>query len=210
MAELQHRVKNILAVVRSITGRTLESSRDLNDFAAHFDGRLGALARTQAELARQVGETVDLEQMVREELLSNVASEKAVQVSGPPVQLRQKAAETFGLALHELATNALKYGALAAATGKVSVDWDMAGENGQTLRIRWTESGVEGVDPNPKRRGFGRDLIERGLPYDLPGARTSLSFGKGGVQCTIELPVNQYATAALTNGGAHEGGAPEG
>ena len=202
MGELQHRVKNILAVVRSITSRTVESSRDLSDFSAHFDGRIGALARTQAVLARHAGQEVDLEQMVREELLSHAAGEQGVEVSGPVVQLRQKAAETFGLVLHELATNAVKYGALSSPAGKVSVSWQASDRpGGSTLSFRWVESGVAGMDTNPKRRGFGRDLIERGLPYDLPGAETSLSFAADGARCTIELPLNQYVGSALGGDG---------
>ena len=205
MAELQHRVKNILAVVRSITARTIESSRDLEDFSTHFDGRLGALARTQAVLARRTGEDVELEQMVREELLSHAVRENALELEGPPVLLHHKAAETFALALHELGTNALKYGALSTPAGKISITWQVAGaDGGQMLSLHWRESGVPLVDPNPSRRGFGRDLIEHGLPYDLPGAETSLKFKAGGMQCTIELPMNPYARAALAEDGSAE------
>ena len=210
MAELQHRVKNILAVVRSITSRTVDSSRDLDDFSAHFDGRLGALARTQTVLARRAGEDLDLENMVREELLSHAVRDQAIEVGGPPVLLHHKAAETFGLVLHELATNAVKYGALVAPSGKVAVNWRVLdGEDGGTLSFDWRETGVALIDPNPSRRGFGRELIEHGLPYDLPGAESSLSFAAGGLQCAIELPMNQYARAALTDE-ASQGDASEG
>jgi two-component system CheB/CheR fusion protein len=195
MAELQHRVKNILAVVRSITTRTLEASNGLEDFAAHFDGRLGALARTQSVLARQAGEEIDLDEIVREELLSHAAREnEQIVVGGPQVLLQQKAAETFSLAVHELATNAVKYGALSMPSGRVSVTWRVMNTSaGPKLLFEWRESGVPVVDPQPGRTGFGRDLIERGLPYDLPGAATALSFAPGGLQCVIELPLNQYA-----------------
>jgi two-component system CheB/CheR fusion protein len=199
IAELQHRVKNILSVVRSISSRTLESSDGLEDFAAHFDGRIRALARTQAVLARQVEASVELDEMVREEMVSHAAHDgQQVEIHGPPVRLRQKAAETFSLALHELATNAVKYGALSSPAGRVSVGWRVLNSSaGPKLTFEWRETGVSVVDPAPSRTGFGRDLIERGLPYDLPGAATAISFAPGGLQCVIELPLNQYAAEPL-------------
>ncbi len=211
MAELQHRVKNILSVVRSITVRTVESSSDLADFSAHFDGRLGALARAQAVLARRAGEDADLEQMVREELLSHAVEEQSLVVAGAPVNLRHKAAETLALTVHELATNAVKYGALSSVSGKVTVSWHIKETAaGEVLCFRWIETGVPVIDPRPARRGFGRDLIEHGLPYDLPDAKTTLTFAAGGAQCTIELPLNPYASAALTDDDATGEAASEG
>jgi two-component system CheB/CheR fusion protein len=199
MAELQHRVKNILAVVRSITARTLEASDGLDDFAAHFDGRLSALARAQGALARQAGAELDLEEIVREELLSHAAQEgEQVTIDGPPITLNQAAAESIALVVHELATNAVKYGALAAPAGRISVSWRVGGEGPDArLFFVWRESGVAVMNTRPSRTGFGRDLIERGLPYDLPGAATALTFAPGGLQCVIELPMNKYAAQRL-------------
>jgi two-component system CheB/CheR fusion protein len=199
MAELQHRVRNILAVVRSITTRTLESSEDLDDFSAHFDGRLHALARAQGVFARSADGEADVDEIVREELLSHAARDgEQVEISGEPIRLGQKAAETFSLAVHELATNAVKYGALSRPSGHVAVNWRvMNTSGGPTLVFDWRERGVAVVDPSPARTGFGRDLIERGMPYDLPGAATSLQFAPGGVQCRIEIPLNDYAAQPL-------------
>jgi two-component system CheB/CheR fusion protein len=194
MGELQHRAKNILAVIRSMANRTLETSANLEDFGAHFEGRLSALARTQAVLTRRVGGQIDLEEIVREELLSHAArDDEQVEIDGPPIQLRESAAEILTLALHELATNAVKYGALAVRTGRLSVKWRvMNTSDGRRLSLFWRESGVALVDPSPSRTGFGRDLIERGLPYDL-GATTSLEFAPGGVICVIETPLEDPA-----------------
>jgi two-component system CheB/CheR fusion protein len=199
MAELQHRVKNILAVVRSITARTLEASEGLDDFAAHFDGRLSALARAQGALARQAGAALELDEIVREELLTHAAREgERITIEGPQVRLNQIAAETFALVVHELATNAVKYGALASPSGRISVSWRVEGATpNATLRFEWREYGVAVMNTRPVRVGFGRDLIERGLPYDLPGAATSLTFAPGGLQCVIELPMNKYAARRL-------------
>jgi PAS domain S-box-containing protein len=192
LAELQHRVRNILAVVRSLSARSVETSGSLEDFASHFDGRLGALARTQSIFARTGEVAVDLDELVRDELVSiGAGSSKQVKVSGPPVQLGQHAGETLALALHELATNAVKYGALARPAGKISVSWRaFTTSAGPRLSLEWRESGVPAIEAEPERMGFGRELIERGLPYEL-GAATSLAFEPGGVRAVIELPLNE-------------------
>jgi two-component system CheB/CheR fusion protein len=196
MAELQHRVKNILAVVRSIASRTLETTEDLEDFSAHFDGRLRALARTQNVLTRNATARIDLDELVREELLTHAPHEpEQVEIAGPEIALRNRAAEIFALALHELATNAVKYGALAQPKGHISVTWRvLQAATGSRLSLEWRERGVPALDPNPARHGFGRDLIERGLPYEL-GAATSLEFLPGGVRCTVELPLDTESAA---------------
>src|SRR3712207_9087536 len=110
LAELQHRVRNTLAVVRSIARRTGETSDTVEDYAMHLDGRLNAFARTQAMVTRNPSAGVDLETLVAEELNSYHAREGGqLRISGPPLRLCTKAAETFSLAVHELATNAVKY-----------------------------------------------------------------------------------------------------
>jgi two-component system, chemotaxis family, CheB/CheR fusion protein len=196
MAELQHRVKNILAVVRSIASRTLENTDDLDDFSAHFDGRLQALARTQNVLTRTGSGRIDLEELVSEELLTHAPHEEGqVAIEGPQIDLKDRAAEIFALALHELATNAVKYGALAHPRGHIAVSWRvLRTAGGSRLSLEWRETGVPALNPSPARLGFGRDLIERGLPYEL-GAATSLEFLPGGVRCTIELPVDADGSA---------------
>lgn len=195
-AELQHRVKNILAVVRSIASRTLENTDDLEDFSAHFDGRLRALARTQNVLTRTVTGRIDLGELVSEELLSHGAQEESqIEIDGPEIGLRDRAAEIFALALHELATNAVKYGALAQPRGHIAVTWRVTHAAGRgRLSLEWRETGVPAIDPAPARRGFGRDLIERGLPYEL-GAATAMEFLPGGVRCTIDLPLDAQGPA---------------
>jgi two-component system CheB/CheR fusion protein len=196
MAELQHRVKNILAVVRSIASRTLENTDDLEDFSAHFDGRLQALARTQNVLTRTGSGKIDLEELVSEELLTHEPhNDGQVTIEGPQIDLKDRAAEIFALALHELATNAVKYGALAHPRGHITVSWRvLRTAAGGRLSLEWRESGVPALNPSPTRHGFGRDLIERGLPYEL-GAATSLEFLPGGVRCTIELPIDPQGSA---------------
>ena len=146
-------------------------------------------------LTRTTNGRIDLDELVREELLTHHAPQEPgqVDIAGPDITLRDRAAEIFALALHELATNAVKYGALSQPRGHISVTWRVlkAGA-GDRLSLEWRESGVPALDPAPARHGFGRDLIERGLPYEL-GAATSLEFLPGGVRCTIELPLDAEA-----------------
>ncbi|AWN41188.1 methyltransferase [Methylobacterium durans] len=204
LAELQHRVKNILAVVRSLAKRTAESTATLDGFLAHFDGRIGALARTQNILTRTADSSIDLAELIGDEVIHHAARDGAqVSLSGPGVRLRQKAAETLGLALHELVTNAIKYGALTGPDGHVTISWRAFGQDGdRRLLLEWRESGVRMLDTGPARRGFGRELIEDGLTYEL-GATTALEFSPGGVRCVIEMPLSDSAEAVLIEVEAH-------
>ena len=200
LAELQHRIKNILAVVRSVLTRTLESSSDIDHFATHLAGRIGALARTQSVAACTPEGGVMLEDLVYQELASHGGQdERQVQVEGPLVKLPAKIADTLGLTIHELATNSIKYGALAVPTGRVEVRWEVglgATDADRCLSLEWRETGVPLTDLNPKRRGFGRELIEQGLPYEL-GAVTELQFRPGGLHCSITLNLPDPAASRL-------------
>jgi PAS domain S-box-containing protein len=193
VAELQHRVRNILTVVRSVFGRTIEAGGELEDIANHFRGRLDALARTQVVVTQTAAGDVDLEDLIREELLSvGVSDGEEVTISGPEVRLPPRIAETIGLAIHELTTNAIKYGALQEKRGELRIEWSANLVEGGTrhLRIRWTEQGVPAIPLKPSRYGFGMELIEEALPYRL-GAETKLEFRGGGVRCTLSLPLPQ-------------------
>jgi PAS domain S-box-containing protein len=189
MHELQHRVRNTLAVVRSIASSTGESSDTVQDFAAHLEGRLSALARTQMVLTRAPGAGVDLEEMVRQELLAQAAADVRIDVSGSDVRLSPKAAEVLTLAIHELATNAVKYGALGGSQGRVKVHWSTSSQGEETwLALVWRESGVQMAATAPRREGFGTELIEVRVPYELDG-RGELQFLPGGVRCEINFPL---------------------
>ncbi len=200
--ELQHRVRNILGVVRSIIGRTVRTSHSVDELASHLDGRLATLARTQS-LFTVFGETtVELEQIIRDEMLAAAASEEQVTIDGPSVVFRREAAETLALALHELCTNALKYGALSRPDGRITIRWRIVGDGaGPRLSLAWQESGMPVVDTAPSRAGFGRDLIERGLPYEL-GATAKLEFGQGGVRALIDLPLTDKLAVLEPHQGA--------
>ncbi len=191
LAELQHRVRNTLGVVRSIARRSAETSTSVEEYASHLDGRLNALARIQAMVNRGPEGGFDLEYLIVEELLGYNAREgDQLRVSGPPVRFQPKAAETLALALHELATNAIKYGALSQPAGRVDVSWRLDDADGTTrLIFDWRERGGPPVTP-PKRKGFGSELLERTLAFELKG-KTTLTFNPSGLHCTILIPLNR-------------------
>ncbi|MFH5923877.1 CheR family methyltransferase [Roseomonas xinghualingensis] len=196
LAELQHRVKNILAVVRNIAARSLNNSQTLEEFSDSFSGRLDALARTQGLLANRGAVGLRLDELLRNELAVSTSQdgEQAV-IAGPPILLKDKAAEALSLAIHELRTNAVKYGAFSQPGGRLSVRWRiMNTSSGGRLTFVWRERGVALPEGEPPRTGFGRRLIESGLPYDL-GASTALEFTQDGVICTVELPLGRHVIA---------------
>ncbi|MBV8925641.1 MAG: PAS domain-containing protein [Bradyrhizobium sp.] len=191
LAELQHRVRNTLGVVRSIARRSSETAGSVEEYAFHLDGRLNAFARTQAMVTRDPEGGVDLEYLVVEEMLGcNAREGEQLRVSGPAVRLQPKAAETFALAIHELATNAIKYGALSQPAGRVEVSWRLNDAADPTdLIFDWRERGGPGVEP-PQRKGFGSELLERTLAFELKG-KTVLAYNGSGLHCTITIPLSR-------------------
>jgi two-component system, chemotaxis family, CheB/CheR fusion protein len=199
IAELQHRTRNLLSVVQSLAQQTLGKGGSLQAFST----RLAALGRVQSLVSGAMDDHVDLGDIVRLELQAVGAADEKVSISGPPVALGFELVQTFALALHELATNAVKYGALKESQGKLDVSWGVQtnGQNTPTLLLNWKESGVPKLS-KPTRKGFGRNLIERALAYTLR-AKTKLSFDEDGVLCHIELPLpaRDFAKQDVSNDG---------
>lgn len=191
VAELQHRVRNIMAMIVSIVARTRKSARDVHDYEALVSGRLMSLARTQALLTRAENVGVCIRALINEELRAQAHSPKQFSLEGPDLMVPPKAAEVLSLALHELTTNALKYGALAQPDGHVAVTWSLDGDEPPWLHITWVERRAPPADwAPPSRRGFGTALVEERVPYEL-GGRGRLSIGPDGVQATIEFPLRR-------------------
>ncbi|WAJ31290.1 PAS domain S-box protein [Antarcticirhabdus aurantiaca] len=198
-AELQHRTRNLVAVVRSIADRTADGVSSMEAFLPSFRGRLDALARINSLLSKlDHGERVVFDEMIRTELAArgfpDSDGDERVVLDGPAgVRLRSATVQTFALAIHELATNAVKYGALSDENGRLRVSWRVGqDETGlDRLHVEWIESGVSGMpeegDP-PRGGGYGRMLIERALPYQLD-ATTTYELARDGVRCTIDLPL---------------------
>jgi two-component system, chemotaxis family, CheB/CheR fusion protein len=183
IAELQHRTRNLLTVVQSIAQQTIGKGGPLEQFTS----RLAALGRVQSLVSRGQADAVDLGELVRLELDSlGALQESKVRISGPRLVLPFELLQTFGLAVHELTTNALKYGALKQPKGSLSVSWEVRQDEKQSLLVfDWNEAGVA-ISAPPKRRGFGRELIERALAITAH-AKSSLTFEPDGVACHIEL-----------------------
>ena len=187
VAELQHRSRNLLGVIASVAAKTLGQ----DGAAADFQARLEALSRAQGLLSQFGSDTAELGALVRAELEAHTAiTPPKVVLSGPEVLLTVRQVQNFSLALHELATNAVKYGALRGGPGQLAIAWTVSrDERGRrNLVLDWTESGVEMPPDAEARRGYGRQLIERALAYAL-GARTDFVLGEDGVRCRIQLPL---------------------
>lgn len=200
VGELQHRTRNLMAVVQTITSRTLKGCTSLQDFHASITDRFDALARVQSLLSRrESGQRVNFDVLIREEISAHVAIDQEgrgeqVTLTGPTdVPLKSATVQTLALALHELATNAVKYGALSQPDGRLEVCWDVRepAKNERHLLIDWRERGVAGIPSAgapAQGGGYGRELIERALPYQL-GARTTYQFEEDGIHCTIDVQV---------------------
>nr|WP_041756582.1 sensor histidine kinase [Bradyrhizobium sp. ORS 278] len=191
LAELQHRVRNMLAVIRSIIRRTGESSESAEDFASHLEGRIAALSRIQAVVTRDPLAGFDLTELIADELRAGAAREdRQYSLSGPAVRIKAKAAESIGLAMHELATNALKFGALTVPRGFIDIAWRLDERDAvRWLVIDWIETGLSGRVIGPSRHGFGTVLLEQMLPYEV-GARVIRRFEPSGLRCEIRLPAD--------------------
>lgn len=198
IAELQHRTRNLLAVVRSIAQQVLKTSASREDFAARLNDRLSALSRVQSLLSRPAGTPVSLGELLTLELSALGVEERDPRfaLSGPEVALPYTVVQILALALHELSTNALKYGALSTPDGQLRIAWQVfAGDRGERrLSLTWHETGIVEKEKGaePMRRGYGRELIERALPYQLR-ARTKLEVMDREICCMIDLPLTGAA-----------------
>lgn len=185
LAELQHRVRNTLGVIKSIARRTAESSRSVDEYAAHLDGRIEAFSRVQAIVTRNPGGGVSFRTLIEDEMLAHAMREgPQLHLRGPDLRLNPHAAESLSLAVHELATNAVKHGALSAPHGRIAAHWSVT--DGR-VEFDWMETGVANAAEAPRGDGFGMELLLRSLPYDLD-AITDASFGPQGLKFTLSAP----------------------
>lgn len=195
VAELQHRTRNLITVVGAMSKQTLRNATTLEEFRDRFADRLSALSRVQGMLSQlTVGQRVTFDELLRSELAALNTADDKVTLSGPAdVELRSADLQTFALALHELATNALKYGALASDDGRLTVQWEMITDDDgiSRLRVDWRETGVDVPQVAEEQRGggYGRELIEQALPYQLD-AKTSYEITPEGVHCVIDVPTS--------------------
>jgi PAS domain S-box-containing protein len=190
MRELTHRSKNLLAVIQAMARRTAASSADLDAFNSNFGDRLRGLAKSHDLLVARNWEGALIDDLVRSQLALLEGPEvDRIMAGGPSMMLSPQASQYLGLALHELATNAAKYGSLATPTGEVRVTWR---ESDGRLILTWHESGVT-VDP-PDRKGFGHVVLEDIVPGMLGGSAT-VAFDASGMTWTLDAPLDKIVTA---------------
>ena len=182
--ELNHRVKNTLAIVQGIAHQSFRGQGVPEAAKAAFDGRLGALSAAHTILTRENWEAASIRSIIEDSVAPHRHKAEGFVVEGPDLSLPPKTAVSLALAIHELATNAAKYGALSEAAGQVEIRW--RADDGR-LRLVWRESGGPPVEP-PSARGFGTRMIERGLAAELGGS-VRIDFRREGVVCTIDAPL---------------------
>jgi PAS domain S-box-containing protein len=192
-AELDHRVKNLLATVSAIITQTPKAGVALADFVAGFDGRIKSLARTHELLSQSHWQDVSLPEIVRREIAPYAAGNATI--LGPGVTLKAAAAQAVATVLHELATNAAKYGAFSRSSGRLFVSWCWldTGSPGR-LAFQWQESGGPAVLA-PSQTGFGTSVIRELIPFEL-GGTVDLTFASDGLQCRLEIPADWLSSDA--------------
>jgi two-component system CheB/CheR fusion protein len=191
--ELQHRVKNIIATISALASRMLRSEGAPNQFAEAFVGRMRGMAAAHELLARANWHGTQLSELIDAALRSHVSlNESAVRVHGPDVLMTPNAAATLGMVFYELATNAVKYGALSDARGRVDIGWQLVGApQSRRVSLLWSESGGKRVDPHAPA-GFGTSFIKHSVEYELLG-KTEMEPMPDGVRWRLEFPLGQNA-----------------
>jgi len=192
-AELDHRVKNVLATVSAIITQTPKAGISLADFVAAFDGRIKSLARTHELLSDNHWQDVSLAEVVRREIAPYAAGNATI--LGPGVTLKPAAAQAVATVLHELATNAAKYGAFSRPSGRLFVGWGWLNNGSHDrLAIQWQESSGPAVSI-PRQTGFGTSVIRELIPFEL-GGTVDLTFASNGLQCRLEIPSDWVSSDA--------------
>lgn len=193
VGELNHRVRNTLATVQAIASQTLRRAKSPEDFVQSFSDRIQALSRAHTLLTRTAWQGTELDSLIREQLM--LGSGDRIRCQGPAVSLEPQTALQLALVLHELGTNARKYGSLSVPQGWVMVDWSIQeSSEGRILEIVWKERGGPTVTP-PSSTGFGTLLIERSLQQGH-GGESRISFDPEGVACVIRLPLSRSEAPA--------------
>ncbi|MFN4271356.1 MAG: chemotaxis protein CheB [Aliihoeflea sp.] len=188
VGELNHRIKNVMATVQAIASQTLSSATSMEEARATFGARLIALGKSHDLLTRENWAGADLRDIVFETVEPHSVGVNRFRIEGPSLWLGPRVALSIAMALHELATNAAKYGALTTDHGRVDIAWQLTGDGDeQRLSLRWTESGGPPVVP-PTRKGFGSRLVQRVLAAEL-GGKVSVAYETSGVVCTIDAPM---------------------
>ncbi len=186
--ELSHRAKNLLAIIQSVAQQSFKGAREPADMLRAFEGRLGALAAAHGILTRQKWEAAPIRRIICDTITAVKADDDRLQLDGPDLMVPPKTGVSLAMAVHELVTNAVKYGSFSNEHGRVLIKWRV--DEGR-LKLAWREEGGPPVVA-PERRGFGSRMIERGLAAELGGA-VRIDFRPEGVVCTVDAPMPELA-----------------
>ena len=187
-AEFQRQLRGLFAVLRSLVRQTTQGRDSVEDYAARLEGRIGALARVHAMLMRAPADGVDLHEIVCTELLSQSVADKQYRIDGPEIRIARESATSLALAFHELTLNALEHGALTHPQGSIEMTWRPCHQDGTDwLQVRWSEHRGSRNGAASARKGFGWELIERMLPYEL-AARTQIDSTDAGIRVELLIP----------------------
>ena len=192
--EFLRQLRSLFAVLRAIVRNSATGENSKEEFAARLEGRIGALARVHDMVMRAPGDGIDLEELVRGELLAQRIPDASYRAEGPDTRIGIEAATAVALALHEMTTNAVIHGALVAGEGQLQVKWDHVVQDGRNwLCLRWEEAGSQLRGIAPTAKGFGLELLERTLPYELD-ACTQIEWPATGARIQILVPARANAT----------------
>jgi two-component system, chemotaxis family, CheB/CheR fusion protein len=186
-AELKHRIRRLVAVVRSIAVDMIAHGQNSTESALHLAGRVGALGR--AAVAPIAG-GMDLELLLLDELVAQGVQPAPIVIDGPTVYLNAKSAELMSLAIHELVTNAIKFGALSQPQSRLRVLWYFTGPGNAQLHFEWVEEDVRIAADTRRNSGFGSQVVKRLIASELRGNGDML-FSNEGLLCTIEIPSSE-------------------
>ncbi|WP_244488015.1 HWE histidine kinase domain-containing protein [Aureimonas sp. Leaf454] len=185
IAELNHRVRNILGLMRALVSQSRPGANTIDEFAAIIGGRIQALARAHDQITSDNFSSTSLEEIIQTEVSAYIGSKASrVHLTGPDIHVKARAFSTLALVFHEMVTNSAKYGALTDSHGSISVQWRI--DEDDQCRIAWRETGGPPVTA-PSRRGFGSTIIERAIPHDLQG-EAELRYRLGGLEADFTLP----------------------
>lgn len=188
--ELNHRVKNTLAMIQAISSQSLRHAKNPRDFVSSFNGRVQALALAHESITATKLQGANVADIVREQVSLGQGEDRRIRCSGPALLLDPQVTVHLSLVLHELATNARKYGALSVPEGQLTVRWELRANARRSLFLIWEETNGPKVNA-PRERGFGSTLIERTLSGH--GGESSIRFNEAGVTCQITLPLADQA-----------------
>ena len=196
IAELNHRVRNVLGVIRGLIRQSQPAEDVVKDYVKVVDGRIHALARAHNQITDDHWGPAPIQALIEAEAAAFVAEEGKIVAEGAPVLLNPQAYSTMALVVHELVTNSTKYGSLSVAEGKVAISWQR--NAAQDLELAWRETGGPVVQP-PTRKGFGTTIIHRSVPYDLGGS-AAVDYHPEGVEAQFRIPARHVSEAKSVTG----------